>query len=73
MCFYEEVNASLYFGDPRQDTLASLQFAPMLSCIWWENDQVISFSTLTPEEVVQCEAEIRSAAEQLGGTCPDIP
>ena len=73
-CFFDEVNHSLLFGDTRQDTLAALHVVPTLSCIWWENDQVISFSTLTPEELVQCDAEIRAAAAHFGGgTCPPIP
>ena len=73
MCFFDDVNASLLFGDTGQDTLAALHVVPILSCMWWENDQVISASTLTPEEVVQCEAEIRTAADQLEVSCPDIP
>ena len=73
MCFFEEVNGTLYFGDTGQDTLAALQVVPILTCIWWLNDEVISSSQLTDGEVVQCEAEIRAAADQLETSCPDIP
>ena len=72
-CFYEEANGQLYFGDTGLDTLAALHVIPLLSCIWWENDEVISSAYLTPTEVGLCEAEIRTAAEQLGESCPPIP
>ena len=72
-CFFDDVNNSLLFGDTGNDTLAALHVVPIESCIWWLNDQVISTSHLTPTELVQCEAEIRTAAAQLGESCPDIP
>ena len=72
-CFFDDVNSSLLFGDTGQDTLAALHVVPVLSCIWWLNDEVISSSQLTDAEVAKCEAEIRTAAAQLGESCPDIP
>ena len=72
-CFFDNTNGVLNFGNTGQDTLASLQVVPIRTCIWWEHDVVISASQLTPAEVVQCEAEIRTAADQLEESCPDIP